>query len=149
MTSVLLLHGLTIATFGVGLFLAYRGKGALALGFTFVIACVWMYQAQSLLGRPAPMDVPPDEAVIVSMIPVPGTAIFLYAVESGASEPLSIRLPWSMQQAQKIGEKLQEQSAKGGAVRYRKPAIPGDEGSFKLDLPPEPAPKSPMQEYGG
>jgi hypothetical protein len=148
MTSVLILHALIIAAFGAGLFLAYRGKGTLALGFTFIVACVWMYQAQTLLGRPVPMDTPPDEAVIVSMIPVPGTAIYLYAVEDGASEPSSIRLPWSMPTAQKIGEKLQEQSQKGGAVRYRKPAIPGDEGSFKLDLPPEPAPKQPMQEYG-
>lgn len=148
MTSILIAHGLVIAAFAAGLFLAYRRKSALALLSTFLAAAVWMWLASTLLGRPLPQDAPSDEAVVISMSAIPNEAIFLWVVEEGAHEPLSIRLPWSNEQAQKLSEQLEEQSQKGGAVRYRKPAIPGEPGEFRLELPPQPAAKGPMQEYG-
>jgi len=148
MTATLAAHAIIIAAYGAGLLAAYLRKWPLTIAILFCVALGWMWQASTMQGRPQPLDAPPDEAVILSMVPVPNEAIFLWIAEQGASEPLSIRLPWSMREAQRIGEKLAEQAGKGGAVRYRKPAVPGDEGRFDLDLPPEPAPKSPMQEYG-
>lgn len=146
MTATLAAHGIIIAAFGFGLFLAYRGKGVLALAFTFVVAVAWMYQAQTMLGRPLPMAEPPHESTALSMAAVPNEAIFLWIVEEGEHEPLSIRLPWSNEQAQKLSEQLEQQGEKGGAVRYRKPEIPGEPGEFRLVLPPEPAPKTPIAE---
>ena len=148
MTSVLLLHGLTIAAFGAGLFLAYRGKGALALLFTLATAMVWMWLASTMLGRPLPLSEPPHESTVLSMAAVPNEAIYLWLVEEGSHEPLSVRLPWSNEQAQKLSEQLEAQGEKGGSVRFKKPSIPGEPGEFRLELPPEPAPKTPMQEYG-
>lgn len=148
MTGILTTHGIIILAFGFGLFLAYRRRGVLALAFTFVVACAWMFQASTLLGRPLPQDAPSDQSTVLSMAAVPNEAIFLWVVEEGAHEPLSIRLPWSNEQAQKLSEQLGEQAEKGGAVRFKKPGIPGEPGEFRLELPPEPAPKTPMQEYG-
>jgi hypothetical protein len=148
MTAILSAHGLVIVAFGFGLFLAYRRQGVLALGFTFVVAVAWMYLASTMLGRPLPLSEPPHESAVLSMAAVPNEAIYLWLVEEGSHEPLSVRLPWSNEQAQKLSEQLEAQGEKGGAVRFKKPGIPGEPGEFRLELPPEPTPKTPMQEYG-
>ena len=142
MSAVLIFQALLIAVYGAGALLAYR-RWFVRMGIVlFVAALAGMVAVPELLGRPREVAAAVDGTVVISALPIPNVAIFLYVAEPDSTEPMSLRLPWDDETAQKIVEALEGAQQNGGVLMFNE-RLPGEPGSFEIELPPEPAPKQP------
>ena len=79
-----------------------------------------------LLGRPKPVELQwrlgeIDEVDVLAAELREGQAIYLWLQRDGAAEPLSYRLPWSLDQAKSLQEARRRAEARGTATRMRRP----------------------------
>lgn len=98
------------------------GAMALALGL-MTVGYVGLLE---LLGRPKPVDLElwlanADEADVLAADLHEGQAIYLWLRRDGVAEPLSYRLPWSLDQAKSLQEASRQAEASGTATRMRRP----------------------------
>lgn len=101
-----------------------RRLGALALALALMT--VGYAGLLELLGRPKPVELEwgrtsTQEAVVLAAELREGQAIYLWLRGDGAAEPLSYRLPWSVDQAKSLMEAIRRAEASGTVTRMRHP----------------------------
>jgi hypothetical protein len=98
--------------------------GAMALALAMIT--VGYVGLLELLGRPKPIELEwgrgsTEEAEVLASDLREGQAIYLWLRSDGEVEPLSYRLPWSLEQAKSLLEATRRAEASGTATRMRRP----------------------------
>ena len=111
--------------------IAVRSAGRLskrlgAMALVIALMAVGYVGLVELLGRPKPIELEwglddIDEAEVLAAQLYEGQAIYLWLRRDGVAEPLSYRLPWSLDQAKRLQEARQRAEASGTTTRMRRP----------------------------
>ncbi len=111
--------------------IAVRSAGRLptrlgAMALALALMTVGYVGLLELLGRPKPVELEwglgdTDDADVLAAELQEGQAIYLWLRRDGAAEPLSYRLPWSLDQAKSLQEARRRAEASGTATRMRRP----------------------------
>ena len=122
--------------------IAVRSAGRLskrlgAMALALALMAVGYIGLLELLGRPKPIELEwsladIDEAEVLAAELHEGQAIYLWLRRDGAVEPLSYRLPWSLNQAKRLQEARRQAEARGTATRMRRPFANNSEDSEPL-----------------
>ena len=111
--------------------IAVRSAGRLskrlgAMALALALMAVGYIGLLELLGRPKPVELAwgledIEEAEVLAAELHEGQAIYLWLQRDNAAEPLSYRLPWSLNQAKRLQEARRRAEASGTATRMRRP----------------------------
>ena len=131
MGALIYLYAVLIVIATALAWIAVRSAGRLskrlgAIALALALMAVGYMGLLELLGRPKPIELEwalwnTEEAEVLAAELHEGQAIFLWLRRDGAAEPLSYRLPWSLDQAKRLQKARQQAEASGTAVRMRRP----------------------------
>ena len=97
-----------------------------AMSLALALMAIGYMGLLELLGRPKPIELEwglgnTQDAEVLAAEFHEGQAIYLWLRRDGAAEPLSYRLPWSLDQAKSLQEARRRAEASGNATRMRRP----------------------------
>ncbi len=111
--------------------IAVRSAGSLpsrlsAISLAVALMAVGYVGLLELLGRPKPIELQwvfeqADEATVLAADLREGEAIYLWLRHADGTEPLSVRLPWSLEQAKQLQDAMRQAEANGTGVQMRRP----------------------------
>ncbi len=131
MGALIYLYAMVVVIVTALTWIAVRSAGRLpkrlgAMALALALMAVGYIGLLELLGRPKPGELAwgledIEEAEVLAAELHEGQAIYLWLQRDNAAEPLSYRLPWSLDQAKRLQEARQRAEASGTATRMRRP----------------------------
>ena len=143
---VVLLGAFMFATF-------YGWLGRLTSALLFAaISALFLISVSESIGKPKPLwsEVHSlDQAIVLSVQPIYGEAIYLWVLRDGASLPTAYVLPWDMKTAQRLQDASREAEENNSHVVMEGPAGDGEDdspdGTFEFHAAPQK--KTPDKNY--
>lgn len=149
MGSLIYLYAILVISTACLAWIALNSAGSLlsrlsAITLAVTLMAVGYVGLLELLGRPRPIELQwsfdrLDDTTVLAADLREGRAIYLWLRAADDAEPLSYRLPWTLERAKQLQEAMRQGEASGANVRMRRPV--GDlaqEGESLFYAAPQP-----------